>query len=390
MVDAADVVVVGAGVMGCSIAYYLKKKGVKTVAVVERRGIGEEASGSCDGTVFLQTKAPGVAMQQARRSIEIYDTLSRELGNEVYFQKFGGLVLIDSEELMKTMEHIVSQQIENGIEVEIISGDRAREMEPCLSRQVIAAAYCPDDARISPIDVTLAYAKAAARLGVQFILNTAVTQIRTQQGEVVGVMTEKGEIKTGRVINACGVYAPEIGRMVGLDIPIIPRKGQLIVTEQIAPCIHANLTCARYIALKHNPELAQTSDDPFFRMGVSLIVEQSHHGNIIIGSNREWGGFDTSTSYEILRAICNYSTNLVPFLGDLNIIRTFAGLRPYCEGGPVLGPVDGIEGFIMAAGHEGDGIALAPITGEIISDYAIDGRITDDIRPYLLSRFAKN
>ena len=157
----------------------------------------------------------------------------------------------------------------------------------------------------------------------------------------------------------------------------------------MAPCVEHNLICARYIALKHDPDLARTSSDPSMRLGVNLFLEQTHDGNIIFGSNREWSGYNKSTSYEILCAICSYAASLVPFLSELNIIRTFAGLRPYCEGGPILGPVDGIHGFVMAAGHEGDGIAMAPITGEIMSDYIISQTVTEDIRPFLFSRFSQ-
>ena len=389
MVDRADVVVIGGGIMGCAIAYNLKKKGVGRVVLVERRGIGEETSSACDGGVNLQTKAPGPALKLAKRSVKLYETLSEELGYDVHFEKYGGMVMVDTPDLMGFVEESVEEQTEAGVDVTILSGEEARKREPCLSKRVIAVTYCPDDGRVSPIYTTIAYVKAAARLGVEVLPNTEVTNVLVEGGQVIGVETTKGTIRTETVVNACGVYAPQIGKMVGLEIPIIPRKGNIVVTEQVAPCVKHNLICARYIALKHNPKLAETSDDPSMRLGVNLFLEQTHDGNIVFGSNREWGGYDKSTSFEILCAMCNYATNFVPFLKDLNIIRTFAGLRPYCEGGPILGPVDGIHGFIMAAGHEGDGIAMAPITGDIMSDYIISGQVTEDIQPFLFSRFSK-
>ena len=389
MVQKADVVVTGGGIMGCAIAYGLKKKGVGRVTVVERRGIGEETSSACDGGVNLQTKAPGPALELAKRSVELYQTLSQELDYDVHFEKYGGMVMVDSPELMGVVEHSVAEQTAAGVDVAILSGDEARRMEPCLSKRITAVTYCPDDGRVSPIHTTIGYAKAAGRAGVEFLLNTAVTGVTVEDGQVTGVETTRGPIRAEVVVNACGVYAPEIGRMVGLDIPILPRKGNIVVTEQMAPCVEHNLICARYIALKHDPDLARTSSDPSMRLGVNLFLEQTHDGNIIFGSNREWSGYDKSTSYEILCAICSYAASLVPFLSELNIIRTFAGLRPYCEGGPILGPVDGIHGFVMAAGHEGDGIAMAPITGEIMSDYIISQTVTEDIRPFLFSRFSQ-
>lgn len=389
MMHQADVVIIGGGIMGCSIAYNLKKKGVKRVVLVERRGIGEETSSACDGGVNLQTKAPGPALKLAKRSVQLYKNLSQELEYDIHFEKYGGMVMVDTPDLMDVVEHSVSEQTAAGVDVTILSGDEARRREPCLSKRVIAVTYCPDDGRVSPIYTTIAYAKAAVRLGAELWTNTAVTGVTVEHGQVTSVETTRGPIRTETVVNACGVYAPEIGKMVGLEIPIIPRKGNIVVTEQVAPCVRHNLICARYIALKHNPDLAKTSDDPSMRLGVNLFLEQTHDGNIIFGSNREWGGFDKSASYEILCAICDYATNFVPFLKELNIIRTFAGLRPYCKGGPILGPVDSIQGFVIAAGHEGDGIAMAPVTGDIMSDYIISRKITEDIRPFLFSRFSQ-
>ena len=383
-----DVVVIGGGIIGCSIAYNLSKKG-KKVILIDRKGIGEETSSACDGGVNLQTKAPGISLKLARRSLQLYEGLAKELDYDIHFEKQGGLVLVDNAELLKLTEQNVKHQLEGGVDVTLVSGDEARRMEPCLSREVIAAAYCPDDSRVSPIRTTIAYATAAVRNGAELRLNTPVTGILQEKGCVVGVKTLKEDIYADQVVVACGVFSPEIGKMVGINVPIKPRKGQLVVTEQTAPCIKHNLMCARYIALKHDPSLATTSSDPFYRKGVNLFLEQTVDGNILIGSNREWAGVDKHTSYEILAAICEYSTHFVPFLKDLNIIRTFAGLRPYCEGGPILGPVDGLDGRVMACGHEGDGIAMAPVTGEIISDFVINGVVTEGIGAYLFSRFSK-
>lgn len=385
----ADVVVIGGGIIGCSIAYNLCKRGAGKVVLVERRGIGEETSSACDGGVNLQTKAPGPALRLAGRSLRLYETLGRELDHEIHFERCGGMVMADSPELIRLLEQSAAEQADAGVAVTILDGKEARRLEPALSDRVVAVTYCPGDGRVNPIRTTIGYAKAAARLGAEILTNTPVTGIVVEHGEVTGVQTARGLIRTGTVVNACGVYAPEIGRMVGIDLPIRPRKGNIVVTEQAAPCLSHNLICARYIALKHNPDLVRTSQDPSMRLGVNLFLEQSHEGNLIFGSNREWAGFDKSTSYEILCAICRYAVGFAPFLQDLHIIRSFAGLRPYCEGGPILGPVEGIGGFVMAAGHEGDGIAMAPVTGEILSEYIVSGTVSEEIRPFLFGRFAR-
>ena len=378
MSQTANVVVIGGGIIGTAITYYLAKKGVKNVVLVERRGIGEETSSACDSGVMIHTKAPGIMQQIQQKSNRLYETLSQELGREVHYNKMGSMVMIDDPSLVGTFEDTIKQQVGAGINVSLISGDDARKIEPCLSKEICAVSYCLDDALVSPMDVTLGYAQAAERLGATVMTNTAVTDILVENGKVKGVVTTKGIIYTEQVVNAAG-----------MDVPVKPRRGNIVVCEQVAPVVNHILLCCRYVALKYHPELAETSDDPSMKMGVNLFLEQTHTGNILFGSNREWSGYDKSTSYEILRAVCNYATHYVPFLKNINIIRTYAGLRPYCDGGPILGPVNGLEGMIMATGHEGGGIGYGPAMGDIMSDYIINQKITDEIAPYLYSRFQK-
>ncbi len=389
MSQTANIVVIGGGIIGTAITYYLAKKGVKNVVLVERRGIGEESSSSCEGGVMIHTKAPGIMQSIQQKSNKLYENLNRELGREIYYNKMGSMVMIDDPSLIGTIEDSIAQQVGVGINVSLISGDDARKIEPCLSKNICAASYCLDDAIVNPMDVTLGFANAAAKLGAKILTNTPVTDILVENGKIRGVVTPQGIIYTEKIVNSAGVFSPEIGKMVGMDIPVEPRRGNIIVCEPIAPIVNHILICCRYVALKYHPELAETSDDPSMKLGVNLFLEQTHDGNILFGSNREWSEYDKSTSFEILSAICKYATRYVPFLKELNIIRTYAGLRPYCDGGPILGPVDGLQGMIMATGHEGGGIGYAPAMGDIMSDYIINEKVTDEIAPFLFSRFKK-
>lgn len=387
MANKVDTIVIGGGIIGCSIAYYLAKEG-KEVLVIEKEGIGEGTSSSCDGFVYLQTKKPGIQMEMALESSNMYAKLSEELDYNVHYERPGGLVLIETQEQLEVMKQLVEKQKKCGIEVEIISGEEARKMEPTLSDTVIAASHSPLDGHVNPMDVTLGYARAAKNLGVEFWCHTPVTDVRVKDGKVEGVVTPKGEVEAEYVINACGVWAAEIGKMVGLDIPITPRRGQLMITEPLAPVFNKVLLCARYIAIKHNPSLAEGTSDRGLELGIGLGLEQTESGNIIIGNNREFVGYDKQTTYEVTREIAKYVSRFVPFLEDVHIIRTFSGLRPYTpDGAPILGPVNGIEGFIMAAGHEGDGIALAPITGRLIAELIVKGKSSTSLDTFNFSRF---
>lgn len=384
-----DVIIIGGGIIGCSTAYYLSTAG-KKVLIVEKKGIGSGTSSACDGFIYLQTKKAGIHLKMAMESAKIYENLSEELGYDVHYKKTGGLILIENEELLEIMEHVVEEQKKEGIEIDIISGDLAREMEPALSKDIMAASYSDWDGHINPIDATLGYSKGAEDNGAEIWANTTVDDLIIKDGKVEGVVTSKGEVKAEYVVNACGVWATEIGKMAGLDMPIKPRRGHTLVTEALAPMFNKVLLDARYIAIKHHPEMAENTDDRSLQLGIGLSIEQTESGNILIGNNREFAGFDTDTSFEVTKEIAKYCSRFVPFLKDVNIIRTFTGLRPYTpDGMPILGKVEGLEGLIMAAGHEGDGIALAPMTGVLMTELITEGETSLPLDLFSYSRFAE-
>ncbi|SHJ38940.1 sarcosine oxidase subunit beta [Dethiosulfatibacter aminovorans DSM 17477] len=383
-----DVAVIGGGIIGCSTAYYLSKAG-KKVLILEKNGIGSGTSSACDGFIYLQTKKAGIHLKLAMESAKIYECLSDELGYEVHYKRTGGLILIENEELLEIMEHVVEEQKKIGIDIDIISGNLAREIEPALSENIMAASYSSWDGHVNPIDATLAYARAAEDNGTEIWCNTPVEDLIINEGRVEGVITSKGAVKAEYIVNACGVWAPEVGKMAGMDIPIKPRRGHTLVTEALAPMLNKVLLDARYIAIKHHPEMAKNTEDRSLQLGIGLSIEQTESGNLLIGNNREFAGFDTDTTFEVTKEIAKYCSRFVPFLKDVNIIRTFTGLRPYTpDGMPILGKVDGLEGMIMAAGHEGDGIALAPMTGVLMAELIAEGKTSMDIDMFNYSRFA--
>jgi sarcosine oxidase subunit beta len=150
----------------------------------------------------------------------------------------------------------------------------------------------------------------------------------------------------------------------------------LLVTESLPRLLHHELLDARYIAVKFGVPLGGDPDDPVNLFGVGLALEQTHEGNIIIGNTRQFAGHDREVAPEAVDAMLRYAVKSVPRLKDCSIIRSFAGLRPYTPDGlPLLGAVEGHEGLVLAAGHEGDGIALAPVTGRILSEYLCSERV---------------
>jgi glycine/D-amino acid oxidase-like deaminating enzyme len=383
----ADVVIIGGGVIGTSIAYYLSKKGIKPI-LIEKDDLASGSSGACDIDIILQSKNPGIHLQLAMESAKMYETLADELDFDIEYETCGGMVLIEDEEQLKVMKDFVKRQKAIGLQVKLLGLKEASEIQPGLSPNLVGSTYSPQDAHVNPMRLCQAFAKAAKRLGAEIYLNTGVLDIRVEKSKVKSVITNRGEIQTKVVINAAGVYAPMIGEMVGLSLPIKPRRGQIIVTEPVPKLVMADVLCAKYIVAKYNPKNLERSDNPETRLGVGLSLSQTHDGQMLIGATREFVGYNKSTTHEALRAILRNATRLVPALKLIHAIRSFAGLRPYTPDGlPLLGQVEGIQGFIMAAGHEGDGIALSPVTGKIISELIVDGKTFMDVTCLSPARF---
>jgi sarcosine oxidase subunit beta len=376
-----DVVVIGGGVIGTSIAYHLAKRRVKTI-LIEKNDIASGTTSACDGFVFLQSKKPGVHLQMALESARMMEQLSSELPGDMEYQKNGGMILVKSQEDMPEMQKWVERQRGMGLEVELLSAREARKLEPNLSPTIAGATYSPMDAHVNPMALCFAFAEASESMGSRIFTHTEATGISTSGGRIDGVITNKGNIKANFVVNAAGVYAPSIGKMVGIDLPITPRRGQIIVTESVPAIFRSVIICNRYIKSKY------THDERENSLGVGLALEQTKAGSIIIGSTREFAGYDKRVTPEGIRAILDHAISMIPTIENLNIIRSFAGLRPYTPDGlPILGGVSGLKGFVNAAGHEGDGIALSPITGALSAKFIADGQDKKLISHLNMSRF---
>ena len=376
----ADAVIIGAGVIGASIAFHLTRRGIKPL-VIEKSDPASGSSGACDGLVFMQSKKPGLHLKLALESRSRFEGLVATLGKSIEFKNPGGMCLIESEAEFAAMQLFAAEQRKSGLDVELIDGDEAGRREPCLSEKVIAATFSALDSQVNPYALTFAFLRAAKSAGARILIGENVRGFEVMGGRIRAVITENRKIGTPLVINAAGAWAAEVGRLAGLDIPIKPRRGQIVVTASIAPLLRHCLISAQYVAVKFKPELAATG-------GMGFSLEQADSGNILIGSTREFVGFDRRTTFDGIRTIASRIAPVIPALKCVPVIRTFGGLRPYTPDGlPILGRVAGLDGFIMAAGHEGDGIALSPITGELIADLIATGRTQFPLEDFRLERF---
>ncbi|RYG73475.1 FAD-binding oxidoreductase [Lentibacillus lipolyticus] len=360
--EIADVVVIGGGVIGTSVAYQLAKTKRK-VMLIEKGEIGGQTSGSCDKAIFLQSKQPGLPIQMAKASMRLYENLEDELGMSIEFKKNGGMIVIESDTHMDAMAKFVKERKKAGMDVKLLDRNETLAWQPGLSSHIAGAAFSKEDAEVNPLRLSQAFAQAAKRYGAVVRTHTEVTDIICADGKVTGVQTTDGKIAAETVVNAAGPFASQIAEMTGIGLTIMPRRGAILITEKIEPFIHGNILCSQYIAAKH----AASGDGDIPPYGIGLSLGQTERGNLLIGASREFKGYDKAVGPDVLSAIASHATRIAPALNNVNIIRTMVGFRPFTgDGLPIIDKAKAVEGFITAAGHEGDGIALAPITGHLV------------------------
>jgi len=375
-----DVAVVGGGVIGCSCAYYLARAGAR-VALVESRFIAAGASGACDGCVFMQTKRPGPHLDFARVSRARFDSLGRELGFDIEFEPCGGIVLADGADDEEGIRRFVEAGRSSGFGVDFLNAGALRRRTPCIASDAHCASYCADDARVDPLALTHGFLRAAQRLGACTMLGTRVQRIVVRGGLVQGVQAECGTVRAASVVLAAGAWSPVLARTAGIELPIRPRRGQILVTEpvpRILPHVMVNLG---YLGTKFGSRGPGSA-------GIAFSAEQTAAGAVLLGGTREFVGFDVRTTYTAIRRIAAYARRWFPLLGEAAVIRSFAGLRPHTpDGMPIIDSLERPTGLFLACGHEGDGIALAPATGSLIAEMVARGEPASRWAAFRLARF---
>lgn len=357
----AEVVVIGAGAVGNSIAYHLAKRG-KAVVLIDRRAPAAEASGANFGLVWVHSKEPWYYMELSLLSARMYPSLVTELDEDVELRQEGGLILCMTEEEFRKGEAMISRQRQSSLfRGRMLSREEVLELQPGVSDDVVGASWSPDDGDLNPIAYTLALARACERRGVKILSGTEVVNIERIDGRVSGVLTDQGRIVTPVIVNAAGVQAPKIAEMVGHTLPIEPCRGQELITEP-AP--------------------------PLLRYPMSGIRQTKKTGQFVLGFTEEWVGFDKRTTFAGMARIAANAIRKVPSVRNLRVIRAWAGLRPMPKDGlPLIGELREVPGFYVAVGHSG--ITLSPLHGRAIADLICDGATSLPIEPYHPCRFDK-
>jgi glycine/D-amino acid oxidase-like deaminating enzyme len=369
--EKANVVIIGGGIIGSSLAYSLTRR-ISGIVVVERDGIGSQASGSNYGMVWLQNRLAGFDLMLTRRSLEMYEELTSEVFDmDIEFEKKGGMTVF------RTLERMVDAL-------------EAHDLEPALAPEIIGATYSPEEAQLNPILTTLAFARAAQRQGAIFRIGTEVTGIRTEKGRVTGVLTSQGEIEAPLVVNAAGAWARRVAEMASLQLPVFPQRLQSLVTEPLAQRLLQRVVQAGRMVSQDeidHPEKvlsfsvrcsfdADEKSLPVSPLEDSIFsfLKPTRSGNMVIGTTSEFVGHDKGVLPKALSLMMQRAVEIVPRLREVSIIRTWANFVPFTfDTIPVMGWVPELEGFLIATGHA-HGMAHAPATAEALADLIVNNQ----------------
>ena len=368
MPRSADVVVIGGGVIGLSVARALVQRGVRDVCLLERAALGMEASFAAGGILAPQAEADGrdEFFELACRSRDLYaefaESLFAETGVDVELDTTGTLYVAFTEGDEIEIDKRFDWQSKAGLAVEKLTAREARELEPCVGETLRGALLFPRDVQVENRRLLHALVNSADKLGVTIVTETNVEALALERTKIGGVQTSRGFVSAPKVIVAAGAWSSMIEHT---QVPKIePVRGQMI-------CFDAKPQLTRHVIYSPRGYLVPRKD-----------------GRLVAGSTSENAGFTKQVTAGGISSILAHAREISPQIDNLPIRDTWAGLRPRAADGlPVLGPCDEIDGLVYATGHYRNGILLAPVTGELIAEAVVNGHISPLLAAFSPNRF---
>ncbi len=370
----ADVIIIGGGVVGCAAAYYLAKKGVTDVIVLEAdKSIGHGGS-SRNGGGVRQSGRDVRELPYAMYAVQnMWPTLSEELGMDVEYYQRGNLRLGKTDAHLKKLNTLASNAQALGLDMHVIDGKEVKEICPYLSDEIIGASWCPTDGHANPLLTTLAYYKRALEMGVRFFTEAKVQTLKKIKGVLRQVILQTGEIFEGeQVIVAAGYESRFLARTVEIDVPMTRYFEEALVTEMQPKMFDIMLG---------------TADADFYG-------HQSQHGSFVFGSESgleeatDMAPEDLRTSALTLSAGCRAVMGYIPMLADAKIVRSWGGWLDLCyDGVPVISKVKEVPGLILACGFTGHGFGTAPSVGLMLAQMVLGEETVVDISALRYDRF---
>jgi sarcosine oxidase subunit beta len=366
----ASVVVVGGGVVGCSIAYHLARRGVRDVLVLEREAVGSGTTSKAAGGIRAQF-ATETEIRFSLESLRVLASFAEEFGVDPGFKQIGYLFLIADEADRRGFEERITLQRRLGVDVRLVTPAEARAIVPALRvDDLVAAVWGPRDGVAGPAEVTAGFARRARELGVRIVEGVETTGIRVEAGRARAVETGSGTVSTPVVVNAAGPAAARVGRLAGVALPVYPRRRHIFYTEPF-PEIPGPvpITTDRASGFYFRKEMEQLLLSP----GDVQDIGEDQAAPV------EW----TMVEEAVAKAV-----HRIPAVERARIAGGWAGLRPLTpDDHAILGWAPGVEGFFLAVGWGGHGFQHAPATGRYVAEWIVDGRPTLDLSLFDPARF---
>jgi sarcosine oxidase subunit beta len=369
---AYDVVIIGAGVHGLAIAYYLGKRGVTNVALLDKGYLGGGASGRNTAIIRSNYRTPeGVAFYD--ESVKLYETLARELDYNVMFSQQGHLTVAHTDRGVTTLRERAETNKLLGVNSRLVSPQEIAEMVPGLNireqhQPILAGLYHPPGGIIRHDAVVWGYARGVDRMGIEIHPFTEVTAINTAGGRVEGVVTNRGTIATRTVVNATAGWCSTIAHMAGVELPIVTHPLQALVTERLKPWLHHVIVSAT----------------------LHVYVNQTDRGEVVIGEEIDpYASYSMRSTLRFLENAAAHTLELFPCLGRVKVLRQWAGLCDMPpDFAPIIGPVEDVEGFILDVGWGTYGFKAGPAAGSRVAELIATGTVPPVLHPFRLKRFA--
>lgn len=382
-----DVLIIGGGIIGCSIAYYTSKYG-RDVTIIEKGEFVSGTSSRCDGNILAIDKDPGFDSQMSLVSQKLVNDLSEELEHSFEYRAPGSILVCESDEEMAAAQQWVNRQKEVGLPFRMLDRQDIRAESPFFADDLLGGLECATDSTVNPYLLAFSLLAESKKMGAKAFNYTEVKEMKRDIDGSFIVETTNGTFTAKQVVNAAGVWAPKIGEMLDVNIPIEPRKGHIIVASR-----QQHVGCRKvmefgYLISKFGGK--RKVDALTEKYGIALVFEPTESQNFLIGSSREFVGFHTKINNEVIKCIANRAIRFYPKMADMMVIRSYAGLRPWTEDHlPIISRVEHIPNYFIAAGHEGDGISLAAVTGKVIEELLNEKETIIPIEPLRLSRFTE-
>ncbi|HZS05164.1 MAG TPA: FAD-dependent oxidoreductase [Blastocatellia bacterium] len=360
MAETADVVIIGGGIVGSSVAYHLAEQGCTNALIIEReekQGLGSTCKSM--GGVRAQF-ATAVNIQMSLYSIDFFSRFEEATGHAADYRAHGYLFCATSEAHLNYLRENQAKQRALGLgNAEMVSREEILKMVPQMrADDILGGSFCPTDGFVDPNGVMTGYAKRARERGVRVWLNTEVTGINVESDEITGVRTTKGDVSTRAVVNAAGPWAALVAKMAGTDLPVTPLRRQIVKTQR-----------CDFLPAKFPMVIDMSNGFHFRREGECLLLAWP--------DDEETHGFKTAFAPEFIEKILTRAINRVPQFADLpvNPKQCWAGMYEVTpDHHAILGPAPGVKGLFLANGFSGHGVMHSPATGRIVADLILHGR----------------